>query len=81
MQNTIRKILHLSIGSLFLIIGIAGLALPILSGTLFLILGCIVISFESPYVERKLLFLVQKNKTANFWFIKLEKLMRKLFRK
>lgn len=79
-QRTIRKILHLTIGLTFLCIGILGLILPILNGVLFLILGFIVISFESTYVENKLVQITQKNKTVHYWYIKLEKIMRKLFR-
>ena len=79
--KTLRKILHISIGILFLIFGIIGLVLPILNGILFLILGFIVISFESPYVEKKLLALTRRHNGVHHWHIKLEKLMKRLFRR
>ena len=76
-----RKIMHLSIGFLIILLGIAGLVLPILNGTLLLIIGFIIVSFESPYVEKKLFILTQKNKTIHLLYLRLEKVLRKFFRK
>jgi uncharacterized membrane protein YbaN (DUF454 family) len=76
-----RKIMHLSVGFLVVLLGIAGLVLPILNGTLLLIIGFIIISFESPYVEKKLFTLTQKNKTVHALYLRLEKALRVFFRK
>jgi uncharacterized membrane protein YbaN (DUF454 family) len=76
-----RKIMHLSVGFLVVLLGIAGLVLPILNGTLLLIVGFIIISFESPYVEKKLFTLTQKNKTVHALYLRLEKALRVFFRK
>lgn len=63
-----------------MLIGIAGLVLPVLNGTIFLIVGLIIISFESPLVEERLLKLTQKNKTVHHLYLKLEKVLRKFFK-
>lgn len=80
-RNTVRKILHLAIGIVFLIIGLVGLVLPILNGLIFILLGFIIISIESPYVERKLISLAQKNKIVHALYLKLEKIVKKILRK
>ena len=80
-MNTTRKILHVFLGILFLCIGVIGLVLPILNGVFFLIIGAIILSFESPYIENKLYSLTRKNKTIYLWHIRLEKIIKKIFRK
>ncbi len=81
MINTTRKILHIILGILLLTLGVAGLVLPIINGTILLIIGFILISFESPYVEKKLATLTQKNKFIHSLHLKLESILRKFFRK
>lgn len=78
-QNTIRKILHITVGIFLLCVGLLGLVLPILNGLLFLVCGLIVLSFESRYVEKKLFEMTQKNKFAHHWHLKLEKWLRRFF--
>ena len=72
--------MHLVLGGILVLVGIAGLILPILNGTVFLIVGLIIISFESPTVEEKLFKLTQKNKTIHHLYLKLEKNLRKFFK-
>lgn len=79
MVNTSRKILHILLGLTLLILGLAGLVLPILNGTIFLIVGFILISFESPYVEKKLQNFASKNKTIHSIYLKLDVILRKIF--
>lgn len=82
LQSTpFQKMLHLVLGTIFIVIGIIGLVLPVLNGTLFLVIGFIIISFESPYVEKKLFTLTQKNKTVHRLYLSLEKTLRKFFKK
>lgn len=76
-----RKAMHIILGFTIILIGIAGLVLPILNGTLFLIIGFIILSFESEKLEHKLLSLTKRNATIHSWHLKLEKILRKLFRK
>jgi uncharacterized membrane protein YbaN (DUF454 family) len=58
-----------------------GLVLPILNGILFLVLGLIILSFESPYIEEKLERFSKKNKHTREWYEKLHKFIKKLLRK
>lgn len=79
MMQTSRKILHIVLGILLLILGVAGLILPFVNGSILLIVGFILISFESPYVEKHLSRLTQKNKFIHSLHIKLEVFLRKFF--
>ncbi len=79
--KTIRKIIHVTIGSTLLIAGLVGLVLPVLNGIIFLIIGGILISFESPYVEKKLIALTKKNKKVHALHLMLEKKLRSFFGK
>lgn len=81
MSIPFRKIMHLVLGGFLVLLGVAGIILPVLNGTIFLIVGLIIISFENPYVEEKLFTLTQKNKMVHHLYIKLEKVVRKFFRK
>lgn len=75
------RILSVLIGSLFISFGIIGLVLPFINGTLFLIIGLILLSFESKYVEKKLHYYTDKNTTLKKWHLYFERKLRKLFRK
>lgn len=74
------RILKLLLALILLLVGIAGIILPIVNGTFFLILAFILISFESKYVKHKLHALTKKNKTIHALHLYLEKIMIKLFR-
>ena len=76
-----KKVFHVVLGIFLLMIGVAGLVLPILNGTVFLLLGFILLSFEIPYVEERLESITQKNNTLHHFYKKLQKWMKKLFRK
>lgn len=73
------RVINWVLGSFFLTVGVAGVILPILNGTFFLILGLILISFESKYVEKKLHALTSKNYVIHTWHLKLEGFLRKYF--
>jgi uncharacterized membrane protein YbaN (DUF454 family) len=75
----LQKILHLTIGITLVIVGIFGLVLPVINGFLTLLLGFIVISFQSTYIEKQLLTLSQKNKHVAYWYTKLLTKMRNVF--
>lgn len=76
----LKKIFHIIFGIMLLLIGLAGLILPILNGTLFVLLGLILLSFESTVLEKKLLHLSKKNKTVETWYHKLSTLMKRIFK-
>lgn len=73
------RIINWVLGSFFVTVGVAGVILPILNGTFFLILGLILISFESKYVESKLHHLTSKSEIIHKWHLYLEGMLRKYF--
>lgn len=48
----VRRIIRVSLGSFFILLGLAGLVLPILQGWLFLGLGALVLSRDVPFFSR-----------------------------
>jgi uncharacterized membrane protein YbaN (DUF454 family) len=50
--SMVRRIIRLSLGSFFILLGLAGLVLPILQGWLFLGLGALVLSRDVPFFSR-----------------------------
>ena len=52
MRRHLKRILILSIGSFFILLGIVGLFLPFLQGILFLIVGLVILSKESKTAHR-----------------------------
>lgn len=81
MRNQIRKILYLLLGLVLILLGIAGLVLPVINGTILLIIGFIIISFESPTLEKKLYTLTQKNAIIHSLYVKIDKFLRTFFKK
>lgn len=57
MRNHLKRIVILGLGWLFILLGIAGLFLPILQGILFLLIGLVLLSYESRTVRRFLAYL------------------------
>jgi uncharacterized protein YqgC (DUF456 family) len=79
LKKNLRKILHIVLGITLITLGLVGLVLPILNGILLLIIGFIIISFESEYVEKKLHHFTKKNVTIHSLYHKLEGILRKFF--
>jgi uncharacterized membrane protein YbaN (DUF454 family) len=77
----IKKFLLIVLGLSLILIGMFGLVLPILNGTLFLLVGFILLSFESTKVETMVLSLVDRSVLLKKWHKKLEKILRGLFKK
>ena len=75
----LRLLRWLTIGILFLF-GFAGVILPIVNGTFFLLLALVLLSFESPYVKIKLHALTNKNKTAQKWHLYIEEKLKKILK-
>jgi uncharacterized membrane protein YbaN (DUF454 family) len=80
MIKKLRKIMHICIGVLTLTLGIIGLILPIVNGTALIIIGLIVLSFESTYIEKKLINLTERHELLHKWHIRLDRFLRKVFR-
>jgi uncharacterized membrane protein YbaN (DUF454 family) len=77
----IKKFLLIVLGLSLILIGLIGAVLPILNGTLFLLVGIILLSFESTRVEKVVLSFVERNEVVKKWYRKLDQLLRKLFNK
>ncbi len=73
------RILKLLLAFLLFLVGLAGIVLPILNGTIFIILALILVSFESKYVKKQFHALTKKNATIHKWHLYLEDIMKKLF--
>ncbi len=79
LELLLPRIVNWALGSFFLTVGVVGAILPILNGTFFLVLGLILISFESKYVEKKLHQLTSKTKLTQKLHMYLENFLRKYF--
>ncbi len=77
-MRSARKTLHILFAVLFIIIGVCGLVLPILNGIIFLLLGFILLSFESAYIHHHLQRIASKNEHVYFWYKKIDTWMRKI---
>jgi uncharacterized protein len=80
-MQKIKSAIHLLLGLFLILLGIAGLILPILNGMIFLLLGLILISFESKYVEYHLSKLAHRSAFSGRWYEKLLAFMNRLFRR
>ncbi len=60
MNRTMKRMLVLVVGWAFIVLGIAGLFLPVLQGILFLLIGLIVLSSEYVWAHRLLTKLKQR---------------------
>ncbi len=75
-----KRIAYILIACFLIIIGLAGIVLPILNGLIFILLGLILLSFESPYIEYKLQQAAAKNSYIEKWYTKLHSIMKKIFK-
>jgi uncharacterized protein len=79
-MHRLKKLFHLVLGIILIALGLAGLILPVLNGTILLVLGFILLSFESTYVEYHLHRIAHKNTKVGEWYEKLRTWMRRVFR-
>ncbi|HWR35519.1 MAG TPA: PGPGW domain-containing protein [Clostridia bacterium] len=54
MRSRAKRVLIISVGWMFIILGIAGLVLPVLQGILFLLIGLIILSTECAWAHNLL---------------------------
>jgi uncharacterized membrane protein YbaN (DUF454 family) len=54
-RETLRRALIHAVGWLFILLGLAGLVLPVLQGILFLLVGLLILSRESAFAHRILM--------------------------
>jgi hypothetical protein len=55
-----RRVVRISLGTMFILLGIAGLVLPVLQGWLFLALGSLLLSVDLPFFERPVQWLEKR---------------------
>jgi len=60
MRRHLRRFLRITLGVIFLILGVAGLALPVLQGILFLCIGVVLLAADVPIFRRLLKRLDQR---------------------
>lgn len=77
----IKKFLLIVLGLSLILIGLLGVVLPILNGTLFLLVGIILLSFESTRVEKVVLSFVERSEILKKWHKKIDQILRKFFNK
>ncbi len=76
----LKRTFYIIIAIFLVLLGITGIILPFLHGTMFLMIGLILLSFEIPYIEYHLERLVQKNNRINILHKKLHKWTREIFK-
>ncbi len=79
-MTRVKKFFLIVLGFSLILIGVLGLILPILNGTLILLVGIILLSFESSYIEKILLKIVERNELMKKWHKKLDTLLRSWFK-
>lgn len=77
----LRKFFLLLLASTLILVGLLGMILPIVHGTVFLLIGLIIFSFESAYIEKKVLYFVTKNKLIHDLYSRMDITLRKIFKK
>lgn len=78
-MKNLKRTLHISLALLMLTIGLLGIVLPLLNGTLFIVIALILLSFENRKLEQFLERWMSKNKTAHRVYEKLNSLLRRWF--
>jgi uncharacterized membrane protein YbaN (DUF454 family) len=78
-KRHIKRTVHIMLAFVMLIIGIAGLILPILNGTLFIVIALILLSFEHKKTELFLQRLAGTHPKIEKLYLKLDNTMRKFF--
>jgi len=73
MPKEVKRILVLTAGIIFVILGIIGLALPFLQGFLFLAIGLILLSISSARIRRWIESHTRRYPKVHEWVEKLEK--------
>lgn len=75
--KTLRRAFYISLAIFFIIIGFAGLVLPILNGIFFLIIGLIILSFEFEQLETILENTTKRHPKIHHWYKKINSFLRK----
>lgn len=79
MRIPLKKTIRILLALLILLIGCVGLVLPILNGVLFLLVGLLILSLESPALEARLDKYGRKYPKLEFWYDKCKVFVQKYF--
>ena len=79
MKGAVRKTIRITLASLLLILGVAGLVLPILNGMLFIIFALLILSLEVPALEERLDRIGAKHKKVHPYYTKWKAFIKKYF--
>lgn len=79
MRMPIKKTLRLVIALVFLVIGLAGLVLPLLNGFLFILAALLILSLEVPSLEARLDIYGRKNPRIELWYDRCKAFIKKYF--
>ena len=79
-MNNVKKVFHITLGFILIFIGVVGLVLPILNGIILLLLGLILLSFESAYIQSRLAGAAHRHHFIGSLYEKLNTSMKKLFK-
>lgn len=77
MAKHVKKISIQAIGFAFILLGVAGLVLPVLNGTIFLIAGLFLLSVYSPRAKLLIKRIGDQHPQAEKLVLKIEKFMHK----
>lgn len=79
MRVKFKKFLVITLAICLLIIGAVGALLPVVHGTVFVLLGLCLLALEMPSIEKKLESVVVKNKKIDKMYNKIMKYLRSKF--
>ncbi|MGC2856272.1 PGPGW domain-containing protein [Novispirillum sp. DQ9] len=74
----LRRALVLGAGWTFIVLGLAGLVLPFLQGILFLVIGAILLSSQSPAAARLVQRVLDRHPKAEEWHDRAERSLRRI---
>lgn len=81
MKPTVKRIIIIVLGWFFIVLGIAGLFLPVVQGILFLLIGFYLLSHESRWARKLLDKMMTRYPAVGRQFYKLKEKNRRLFKK
>lgn len=79
MKGAVRKTIRITLASLLFVLGIAGLVLPILNGTLFIVFALLILSLEIPALEERLDRIGTKHKKVHPYYTRWKGFIKKYF--
>jgi uncharacterized membrane protein YbaN (DUF454 family) len=80
MKKVARSGLNYFVILILIALGVFGLALPIIPGLIFIVVAVVILSYEIPFIERKLEQHIDKDKDFGKMFYKYKAKLDKYFR-